>query len=209
MCLVWPSLVPWLERKRPRKLLISRAPFNRRGDGYQSSAGSYCGSAAAAATYDWLDFAIETETTGIGRRPALVNGFFQMRPTYDAAYLDGIVPLFKPWDAPALFKRDVRRLKPIISTWYNCRDSVARMVPRHTSPLSLSTPFDYFPVNNKFKCNWSMRFWLILRNLSTLSYAKSLLRLCGTRPGPTRLVIAFKIIFKIPTSIRTSMTDTI
>lgn len=105
------------------------------------------GAAVAVATYDWLDFAIGTDTTGSGRRPALVNGIFQMRPTYDAALLDGIVPLFKPWDAPALFTRDVRMLKPVISTWYKCKDSVA-----HTAsykPPVVIYPLDYFPVDNK------------------------------------------------------------
>lgn len=91
------------------------------------------------ATYDWLDFAIGTDTTGIGRRPALVNGAFQTWPTYDAEYSDSIVPLFKPWDAPALFTRDVRRLKPVIST-----AGIQSLVPRHTSLLSLSYPLTTF-----------------------------------------------------------------
>lgn len=61
-----------------------------RGDGYRSVAGSNsgCAAAAAVATYDWLDFAIGTDTTGSGQRPALVNVIFQMRSTYDAAFLD-------------------------------------------------------------------------------------------------------------------------
>lgn len=49
---------------------------------------SGCAAAAAVATYNWLDFAIGTDTTGSGQRPALVNVIFQMRSTYDAAFLD-------------------------------------------------------------------------------------------------------------------------
>jgi len=38
------------------------APFNPRGDGYQTTSGSSAGSAAAVATYDWLDFALGTDS---------------------------------------------------------------------------------------------------------------------------------------------------
>jgi Asp-tRNA(Asn)/Glu-tRNA(Gln) amidotransferase A subunit family amidase len=38
------------------------APFNPRGEGYQTTSGSSAGSAAAVATYDWLDFALGTDS---------------------------------------------------------------------------------------------------------------------------------------------------
>ena len=38
------------------------APFNPRADGYQTTSGSICGSAAAVATYEWLDFALGTDS---------------------------------------------------------------------------------------------------------------------------------------------------
>lgn len=47
-----------------------RTPFNPRGDGYQSRARNSSGSAATVSAYDWLDFALGTDTTGSGRRPA-------------------------------------------------------------------------------------------------------------------------------------------
>lgn len=37
------------------------APFNPRGDGYQSPSGGSSGQAAAVATYKWLDFAIGSD----------------------------------------------------------------------------------------------------------------------------------------------------
>ncbi len=39
------------------------APFNPRADGYQGPSGSSAGSAAAIATYEWLDFTIGTDST--------------------------------------------------------------------------------------------------------------------------------------------------
>lgn len=78
------KLSSMIGKEEPTEATDYHAPFNPRGDGYQSPAGSSSGSAASVATYDWLDFAIGTDTTGSGRRPALVNGIFQMRPTYAA-----------------------------------------------------------------------------------------------------------------------------
>jgi Asp-tRNA(Asn)/Glu-tRNA(Gln) amidotransferase A subunit family amidase len=45
------------------------APFNPRGDGYQTPAGSSNGAAAALSGYDWLDFAFATDS----RRPRMQN----------------------------------------------------------------------------------------------------------------------------------------
>ncbi len=38
------------------------APFNPRGDGYLTTSGSSAGSAAAVASYDWLDFSLGTDS---------------------------------------------------------------------------------------------------------------------------------------------------
>lgn len=38
------------------------APFNPRADGYQTTSGSSCGSATAVASYEWLDFALGTDS---------------------------------------------------------------------------------------------------------------------------------------------------
>jgi len=40
---------------------IHQAPFNPRGDGYQTPAGSSKGAAAALSGYEWLDFAFATD----------------------------------------------------------------------------------------------------------------------------------------------------
>ncbi|KAF6231500.1 hypothetical protein HO173_010252 [Letharia columbiana] len=82
------KLSSMIGREEPTEATNYHAPFNPRGDGYQSSAGSSSGSAAAVATYDWLDFAFGTDTTGSARRSALVKGIFQMRPTQDARHKD-------------------------------------------------------------------------------------------------------------------------
>ncbi len=40
----------------------THAPFNPRGDGYLVPGGSSAGSGSALASYDWLDFAIGTDS---------------------------------------------------------------------------------------------------------------------------------------------------
>lgn len=51
-----------ISREDPVEAVDFQAPFNPRGDGYQSPVGSSSGSAAAIAAYDWLDFAIGTDS---------------------------------------------------------------------------------------------------------------------------------------------------
>ncbi|KAL8825957.1 MAG: hypothetical protein Q9170_007591 [Blastenia crenularia] len=143
------KLSSMIGREEPTEATDYLSPFNPRGDGYQSPAGSSSGSAAAVAAYPWLDFSIGTDTTGSGRRPALVNGVFQVRPTYDVEFLDGITPVYKPWDAPALFTRDINLLKPILATWYQLKDMSFTHVPN--KPLVIIYPLDYLPMKNAYQ----------------------------------------------------------
>lgn len=107
------KLSSFAAREEPTECVDYQAPFNPRGDGYQSPAGSSSGSAAAVASYDWLDFAIGTDSksclmlipetlfyltqlaTGSGRRPAHFNGCFSLRPTHEMLSLEGLVLTFE------------------------------------------------------------------------------------------------------------------
>ncbi|KAL9013661.1 MAG: hypothetical protein Q9173_001655 [Seirophora scorigena] len=89
------KLSSFAAREEPMESIDFQAPFNPRGDGYQSPAGSSSGSAAAVSSYNWLDFAIGSDTTGSGRRPALWNGCFSLRPTKTALSLEGFVKTFE------------------------------------------------------------------------------------------------------------------
>ncbi|KAI9733664.1 MAG: hypothetical protein M1834_003266 [Cirrosporium novae-zelandiae] len=135
-----------ISREEPTEAVDYQAPFNPRGDGYQSPAGSSSGSAAAVAAYDWLDFAIGTDTSGSGRRPALFNGVFQMRPTHDAVSLDGMIPTFLPWDTPCLFGRDLTKFKGVIQHWYTSKTLLRDKFP--SKRPSIIYPLDYLPVGN-------------------------------------------------------------
>ena len=56
------SFANWEE---PLEYVDYQAPWNPRADRYQSPGGSSSGSAAAIATYDWLDIAIGTDSESI------------------------------------------------------------------------------------------------------------------------------------------------
>lgn len=107
----------------------------------QSPAGSSSGSAAAVASYDWVDCALGTDTSGSGRRPALVNGIFQFRPSHSAIPLDGMVPTFLQFDTPCIFARNLDVIRTVFSTWLPGASHAAR-----DTRCEIIYPFDYWPV---------------------------------------------------------------
>lgn len=132
------SMIP---REEPMDAIDFQTAFNPRGDGYQSPAGSSSGSAAAVAAYDWLDCAIDTDTSGSGRRPALVNGVFQFRPSYDSVLsLSGMVQTFPWFDTPVVFARNLNVLHKVVSAWLPIER--ARKSWGH---VNLMYPLDYLP----------------------------------------------------------------
>lgn len=62
-----------ISKEDPTEAVDFSAPFNPRGDGYQSPAGSSSGSAAAIASYDWLDVAIGTDSECCLGKAAMVS----------------------------------------------------------------------------------------------------------------------------------------
>lgn len=54
-------------KEDPVECVDYQAPFNPRADGYQTPAGSSSGSGAAAASYDFLDITLATDSKSFGR----------------------------------------------------------------------------------------------------------------------------------------------
>ena len=139
-----------ISREEPSEATDFQTAFNPRGDGYQSPAGSSSGSAVTVAAYDWVDIAIGTDSSGSGRRPALVNGVFQFRPSHDMICHNGMVSTFPPWDTACLFGRDIRGFKDVLTKWYSTTNSSCRSLPVDCGeqPAAIFYPTDYFPVQN-------------------------------------------------------------
>ncbi|KAI4861594.1 putative glutamyl-tRNA amidotransferase subunit A [Hypoxylon rubiginosum] len=117
-------------------------PFNPRGDGYLSPSGSSSGSASAVAAYEWLDYALGTDTLGSIRSPAAAQGLYSMRPTVGAASFQGIIPYSPHWDTPAGFARDAKSFALLASAMYG--HGVAPDCFK--KPTKLLVPSDYWPV---------------------------------------------------------------
>ncbi|KAK4189695.1 amidase signature enzyme [Podospora australis] len=106
-------------REEPMDAVDFLTPFNPRGDGYQSPAGSSSSSAAAVASYDWLDGAIGTDTSGSGRRPAMANGIWQFRPSHDSCSLEEVVTTFPLFDPPVVFSRDFGNIRQLLDSAFD------------------------------------------------------------------------------------------
>lgn len=80
--------------------------FNPRGDGYNTPGSSSGGSAAAVASYDWLDASLGSDTGGSIRGPAFYTGVHGNRPTQGAVAMDGALPLSTSMDTAGTIARD-------------------------------------------------------------------------------------------------------
>ncbi|KAJ5753679.1 uncharacterized protein N7511_007832 [Penicillium nucicola] len=100
--------------EHPMQSIDYQAPFNPRGDGYLITGGSSGASAAAVATYDWLDFSICSDTTGSARIPALQAGVFGFRPSSNSISGEGLVKAWPAFDTPAWMGRDLEMFPHIL-----------------------------------------------------------------------------------------------
>ncbi|KAF2874248.1 hypothetical protein BDV95DRAFT_666169 [Massariosphaeria phaeospora] len=141
-----------ITREEPTESADYQAAFNPRGDGYQSAWSSSGRSGAALASYEYLDFTLATDTTGSSRRPALANGVFQIRLSQAALSLDGIVPSWKPFDAPAMFTKDIVALEKWVGAWISAEQE------ERQSKISIIYPADFLPVSNQAQMDFLNAF---------------------------------------------------
>lgn len=80
-------------------------PWNARADGYQTTGGSSSGSGSAPTAYEWLDFAIGSDTGGSVRFPARFGGLYGYKPTHGIFNLTGILVAIAEQDTPGFLTR--------------------------------------------------------------------------------------------------------
>ncbi|KAI1506687.1 amidase family protein [Biscogniauxia marginata] len=93
-------------------------PFNPRGDGWLTCSASSSGGGCAVAAYDWLDYAIGSDTGSSMRRPAAVSGTFGNRPSQGLMTLKNVMPLGAATDTAGIFSRDVHDWVHFAKHWY-------------------------------------------------------------------------------------------
>ncbi|TAQ84798.1 hypothetical protein B7494_g6878 [Chlorociboria aeruginascens] len=118
----------------------THAPFNPRGDGYLVPGGSTSSGGAALASYEWLDIAIGTDTSGSIRWPAAHGGLFGFKPTYAVMPMDGIIPSSRKFDVPAYLTRDIKSANSFARQWFGL-DRFEE--PKDKQPSRLLYPLDY------------------------------------------------------------------
>ena len=82
-----------------------------------TAASSSSGSACAIAGYEWVDFALGSDTRGSVRKPAAMVGSYGIRPTWNSSDLTGVIPLAHELDTAGFFARDPNLFYTIAALW--------------------------------------------------------------------------------------------
>ncbi|KAF9876992.1 hypothetical protein CkaCkLH20_05258 [Colletotrichum karsti] len=125
----------------PADFVDQLAPFNPRGDNYQSPAFSSCGTGAGVASYDWLDFGTASDTGGSIRLPSKANGLFGLRVTNESLSTAGIMPQSPIFDVPGLLSRSALLLQTAYTHWLSSK-------PYTRFPRRIILPTEFWPTEN-------------------------------------------------------------
>ncbi|SCV25179.1 related to amidase family protein [Fusarium fujikuroi] len=132
-------------------------PRNPRGDTFLTCSASSAGSACSIAAYDWLDFAVGTDTGKSIREPAAVAGIFGNRPSQGMISMDNIVTNAFNTDTAGVFARDPVAWAKFAKAWYDPslhQDTSINGLPAlsvpdaQTFPKRLLYPVDHLPMQN-------------------------------------------------------------
>ncbi|EUC43328.1 hypothetical protein COCMIDRAFT_101179 [Bipolaris oryzae ATCC 44560] len=132
-------------------------PFNPRGDGWLTCSASSSGGGCAVAAYDWLDYAVGSDTGSSMRRPAAVAGVYGQRPSQGLMSLERVIPLGAATDTAGVFSRDPHKWVKFAKAWYAPHlyqdTSITGLSPlvmpdTNAFPKTIIYPTDYLPLNN-------------------------------------------------------------
>ncbi|KAI0099796.1 amidase [Nemania sp. FL0031] len=136
-------------REEPMECVEFLAPFNPRGDGYQTPSGSSSGSCVALAAYPWIDFALGSDTNGSCRKPAYWMACFAIRPTTGVLQTRGVASFCPFFDVPTFFGRDFSRFREFASLWYGNSPMLLKdPLPPSEKASRILYPLDYLPTPN-------------------------------------------------------------
>lgn len=113
------------------------APFNPRGDGYQSASSSSTGPGAGAASYGWLDAAVGSDTGGSIRNPSQVGGLYGNRPTHNVVPLTGAMPLSPDLDTAGFLLRDPMLWAEVAKALYLDNITISHSYPEQIKTYGL------------------------------------------------------------------------
>lgn len=129
------KLTQFANGEDPQEWIDHTCPWNPRGDGYQNPDTSSSGSATTVSSYDWVDFAVGSDTCGSIACPAAAQGVFAIRFSKGALPREGVFRLNDHLDSVGFFARDVELLSHITSHWLSANGG-----PHDQSEGNLSIP---------------------------------------------------------------------
>ncbi|KAM7188603.1 Amidase signature domain containing protein [Naviculisporaceae sp. PSN 640] len=115
-------------------------PWSSRGDGYQNTGGSSSGSGAAVTAYEWIDFALGSDTGGSVRFPARFGGLYGYKPTHGIFNTTGILVAIAEQDTPGFLARSPSIFTRVGAVWTKDRPlaplppTLPRKLLRHADP---------------------------------------------------------------------------
>ena len=137
------------EGQTPLQWCDYTAPFNPRGDTYQSPSSSSAGSAVASAAYTWLDFTIATDTGGSIRHPAGICGIYGLRPSSKAVDTSGIYSVSSLIDSVGVLARSASTVERVT----RCLTDVQYPSPSVTSQVSYKLLYPVRANTSKHDCS--------------------------------------------------------
>ncbi|KAI1121232.1 amidase signature enzyme [Nemania abortiva] len=163
----------------PEKTIDYLAPWNPRADGYQGPSGSSSGAGASVASYEWIDLALGTDTTGSIRMPAATYGLWGLRSTWGSWPLEGIMPSVPAFDAVGALARSPHELRQLFRTQHGHQKTI--------KPRSILIPKDWFPMSNIGQQNMIESFVSILKGFLKVPVVEISLEEEWSRAGPADL----------------------
>ena len=94
-------------------------PWSPRGDSFLTCAASSSGGGCSVAAYEWLDYAIGSDTGSSMRRPGAVSGTYANRPSQGMITLEQVLPLGAATDTAGVFARNVHDWVHFAKNWYS------------------------------------------------------------------------------------------
>ncbi|KAF7540860.1 hypothetical protein G7054_g1091 [Neopestalotiopsis clavispora] len=132
-------------------------PQNPRGDGLLSCSASSSAGGCSIAAYDWLDFAVGTDTGQSVRQPAAYSGTYGNRPSQGLMSLDKVMPVSYTTDTAGIFCRDPIKWAEAAKHWYDpslqqdsALNGLAELDVPDTDayPVRILYPVDQLPLQN-------------------------------------------------------------
>ncbi|KAK1979555.1 amidase [Colletotrichum cereale] len=132
-------------------------PRNPRGDTFLSCSASSSGAGCSIAAYDWLDFAIGTDTGMSVRQPAAFSGTYGNRPSQGMILMENIVTNAYNTDTAGVIARDPTKWATFVKAWYDpslhekpsLNGLPALSLPDdRTFPKRILYPVDHLPLQN-------------------------------------------------------------